>query len=113
MKHNSFQIGVICVLFITFIFFVAYSGQAWMDLLYYFAIPLSFSLLIYGYPKQNSLTRIALNASIANTIYNFCKLVGIFEYDYEGTKVLVPSVVLLSIIYQLIKDYHNGDLSIK
>jgi len=113
MRHKLFQIGVIGCIFVYFIFSLIYQGQDWMKQMYYFIMPLSFLLMVIGYNKQNSLIRIGKNTLWVTVFYNFCKLVGIFEYDYEGTKVLVPSVVLLSIIYQLIKDYHNGDLSIK
>ena len=84
-----------------------------MDKLYYFIVPLSFLLMTLGYNHQNSLIRIGRNALIATVFYNLLKVLTIIDYDYEGTKILVPSVIFLSIIYQVIKDYKDGDLFIK
>lgn len=74
-------------------------------------MPLSFLLMTIGYNYQNSFIRIGRNALITTVFYNFLKLIGVISYDYEGTKILVPSVIFLSIIYQLIRDY--GRLNIK
>lgn len=65
-----------------------------------------------GYPYQNSLIRVGRNALVITVIYNLLKLIGVIEYDYDDTKIAVPSVVFVSIIYQLIKD-HYGNVSFK
>ena len=113
MKHRLFQIGIAGVIFIYFIFCVVYQGQEWMDKLYYFVMPLSFLLMTIGYNHQNSFIRIGRNTLIATVLYNFLKLIRVIDYNYEGTKVLVPSVIFLSIIYQLIRDYKDGEFNTK
>jgi len=110
LKHRLFQIGIAGVIFIYFIFCVIYNGQEWMNRLYYFVMPLSFLLMTIGYNHQNSFIRIGRNTLIATVLYNLLKLVGVVDYDFEGTKILVPSVIFLSIIYQLIRDYKDGEL---
>ncbi len=113
MRHKLFQIGIAGVIFIYFIFCVIYSGQDWMKQMYYFVMPLSFLLMTLGYNHQNSFIRIGRNTLIATVGYNFLKLFGFIEYNFEGTKVLVPSVIFLSIIYQIIVDYKNGNFNTK
>lgn len=113
MKHKLFQIGIAGVIFIYFIFCVTYNGQDWMKQMYYFVMPLSFLLMTLGYSYQNSFIRIGRNTLIATVFYNFLKVIRVIDYDYEGTKILVPSVIFLSIIYQLIRDYKDGEFHSK
>lgn len=112
MRHKYFQIGIIGVVFLYFAFCILFQGQDWMKRLYYFIMPLSFLLMTVGYPYQNSLIRVGRNTLVITVIYNLLKLIGVIEYNYDGTKIAIPSVVFISIIYQLIKD-HYGNVSFK
>jgi hypothetical protein len=109
-KHNLFQLGVIGVIFVYFIFSLVFEGQDWMKKLYYVIIPLSFLLMVLGYERQNSLIRLGRNALVVCVAYNFLKLIGIIDYDFEGMKLQVPIVVMITIIFQVLIDVKNGNL---
>ena len=108
-KHNLFQLGVIGVIFIYFIFSLIFIGQDWMKRLYYTVMPLSFLLMVLGYDKQNSLIRVGRNALVVCVAYNFLKLIGIINYDFDGMKLHIPIVVIITIIFQILIDIKNGN----
>lgn len=108
-RHNLFQLGVIGAIFLYLIFSLVYKGQEWMDKLYYTVMPLSFLFMVLGYNKQNSLIRVGRNVLVVCVAYNFLKLIGIINYDFDGMKLHVPIVVIITIIFQILIDIKNGN----
>jgi hypothetical protein len=104
---------VVGVLFIYLVFSIVFTGQDWMKKLYYTVMPLSFLLMVVGYERQNSFIRLGRNALVVCVVYNFLKLINVIDYDFEGMKLHIPTVVICSILFQITYDIKNGTFHIK
>jgi hypothetical protein len=113
MRHTLFQWGVIGTIFLYLVFSLIYRGQEWLDRLYYTIMPLSFLFMVCGYGKYNSLIRLGRNTLIICVAYNFLKLIGVIDYNFEGMKLHIPVVVMVTIIFQILIDIKDGDFNFK
>jgi hypothetical protein len=104
-RHKIFQIGAIIVIYINIVYHLFFSGGEIDTLFYYTFIPLAFCFLLMGYPNKNWFIWMAFFSSCANSLYNFLKLIGYYDYDYEGIKVFVPTITIGSMVIYGIKYY--------
>lgn len=102
MKHTIFQLGVVLLILIYVFFCFIYTGQAILDLWYYFMLPVGITMLVYSYPFKNALVHVGLNTMLAVCVHNLFKLIHIYEYDYRGIKIMVPSVFIISVMYYML-----------
>ena len=104
-RHIIFQVASTIVIYINIVYHLFFSGGEVDTLVYYTLIPLAFCFFILGYSNKNWFIWMAFFSSLANSVYNFLKLVGYYEYNYEGIKIFVPSVTFAFMIIYGTKYY--------
>lgn len=102
------EIGIIIYVSLATVFNLFYRGQEFLDLLYYTLMPFSFCLILLSIRPKTELVQLGIFTSLIITIYCFLKLIGIIDYNYSGTKVLIPLIIFLYFIYTKLKKWRQS-----
>ena len=99
------EIGIIIYVGLATVFNLFYKGQELLDLLYYTLLPFSFCLVLLSIRPKTELVQLGIFTSFAITVYCFLKLIGVVNYNYNGTKVLIPVIIFLYFIYTKLRKW--------